>query len=216
MPLKTCFLHSGRVTGTANAIFDEIAAEHPGEDPLDFLDFSQTFCSFAWKEGGSERLHFDGDPKGLLAVVIIFRDPNDPGDGGDVCMPNIGWRIPMGHCDALLMPASSLLHCTAPWSGKRYAFTGFIDLHLAKKAGWNLPEDVHEALTDEEFIEWALMEWRERKVAFEEKTRKRKAEEELQRIEAENWGRTMVVEDGSWVYKSIRLQSVSKKSYREE
>jgi hypothetical protein len=76
------------------------------------------------KEGGSRNLHLDfHDYKLGWAWVWCVGDF----EGGELCLPQLGVKIPLVPGQLIAFMAGSLAHFTAPFKGKRIVFTGFSD-----------------------------------------------------------------------------------------
>ncbi|KAG8925824.1 hypothetical protein FRC01_009637 [Tulasnella sp. 417] len=107
------------------------------------------FNVFAMKYGGSEISHLDlGDVPGLYAIIVVL----DNFQGGDFCLPHLGYRIPLHRRSVLLVDARRLVHSTAPWTGFRFVITGFIDYNTALHAGIKTEEFFD--FDDKEFTSW--------------------------------------------------------------
>ncbi|KAJ7710308.1 hypothetical protein B0H14DRAFT_2646063 [Mycena olivaceomarginata] len=91
------------------------------------LDFGGLFFTIAVKEGSSEVLHVDWNDN-LHMYTIIFA----VGDytGGEFCIPQIGYRIPLRPGAVLAVRTRLLAHCTHVGSGRRLVFTCFTDSTL--------------------------------------------------------------------------------------
>jgi hypothetical protein len=79
------------------------------------------------KEGSSEVLHVDWNDN-LNGYAIIF----GVGDytGGEFCIPQLGYRIPLRPGAVLAVRTRLLAHCTHTGSGRRLIFTCFTDSTL--------------------------------------------------------------------------------------
>ncbi|KAG9041304.1 hypothetical protein FS837_012424 [Tulasnella sp. UAMH 9824] len=107
------------------------------------------FSVFAMKYGGSEISHLDlGDVPGLYAIIVVL----DDFQGGDFCLPHLGYCIPLHRRSVLLVDARWLVHSTGSWTGFRFVITGFIDYNTAFHAGIKTAEFFE--LSDEEFELW--------------------------------------------------------------
>ena len=91
------------------------------------LDFKGAFFCLAIKEGGSSMLHLDfHDYKLGWAWVWCVGDFVE----GELCLPQLGIKIPLVPGQMIAFMAWSLAHCSAPISGRRIVFTGFCDSFL--------------------------------------------------------------------------------------
>lgn len=92
------------------------------------LNFSGTFFTVAIKEGVSEFLHVDwNDRVGGVTFVIPFGE----WEGGYLCTPQLGVRVPIGAGQMVAALTRHLMHCSTPvTSGKRYVMTLFTDRGL--------------------------------------------------------------------------------------
>ena len=91
------------------------------------LDFKGAFFCLAIKEGGSSTLHLDfHDYKLGWAWIWCVGDFV----GGELCLPQLGIKIPLVPGQMISFMAGSLAHCSAPISGRKIVFTGFCDSFL--------------------------------------------------------------------------------------
>lgn len=96
------------------------------------FDFGGLFYAIAMKQGGSEICHLDmSDLPKFYCFVILAGD----WEGGALCLPQLGRRIPTHAGQVILFLAVHWPHFAAQiTSGRRIAFTGFIDGELVKAA----------------------------------------------------------------------------------
>jgi hypothetical protein len=94
------------------------------------LDLNGTFFTIAVKDGSSELYHLDWkDDLNTWAFVIPIGDWT----GGELCIPQLGVKIPIRQGQVLGIMARLLVHCSAPiTSGHRTVFTCFSNATLMK------------------------------------------------------------------------------------
>ena len=95
--------------------------------------FQGAFATVAIKDGASEIFHLDfNDKEGVWAFVFGVGDWSE---GGDICLPQVGYRFAMKEGDVFAFPAKTFLHCATPVKkGTRYVFTLFMDKFLYNHA----------------------------------------------------------------------------------
>lgn len=187
-----------------------LATDSHAKSIPDNISFSNCFTTFAFKKGGSEVLHIDPDANRLLCVIVVIADPDDPFVGADFCLSSLGWRIPVGHRDILLVSTADLPHFTAPWTGGRYVLTGFVDLLLALHGGWD--SAMIDVKSDSEYLNWVTGQTEERRRQYlAKKEKQQKSNEEAAALWAgvvmDNEGRHFVNLNGQSVRRSSRLQA---------
>lgn len=95
------------------------------------LDLGPAICSIAIKDGSSEILHLDfsDDPAFLTWIFVagVFL-------GGDFCSPQLGRRFPIRPGQLFAVRARYVVHCSAPYQGRRVVMTGFMEATLLRKA----------------------------------------------------------------------------------
>lgn len=92
------------------------------------LDFLGAFFTVAAKEGSSEKAHLDfTDHVNGISFVLPLGD----WEGGHFCAPQLGYKIPVGHSQALAVRTRLLLHFgTKVLKGRRLVLTLFCDKSL--------------------------------------------------------------------------------------
>lgn len=95
------------------------------------LDFGGPFFTLAIKEGASENLHIDfNDDVRNLAWVIPLGD----WQGAELCVPQLGAKIPICPGQILAFDAKLLAHSSAPIiHGRRIVLTLFSDYVILKR-----------------------------------------------------------------------------------
>lgn len=96
------------------------------------LDFKGVFFTVAVKEGSSEYFHIDfNDYKDGITWVVPLGD----WEGGELCLPQLGIKIPICAGQALGVMSGVLAHCSAPITrGKRLILTLFTDKFIVKNS----------------------------------------------------------------------------------
>ncbi|KAK7434021.1 hypothetical protein VKT23_020420 [Stygiomarasmius scandens] len=95
------------------------------------LDFGGAFFCTAIKEGGSEIYHLDfhDDPDTLTWIIPL----GEGWEGGEFCLPQLGFKIPLQPGQVLGALTRRLIHCSAPANGgRRLVLTLFCDKWIMK------------------------------------------------------------------------------------
>ena len=95
------------------------------------LDLGPAICSIAIKDGSSEIWHLDfsDDPAFLTWLFVAGKFV-----GGDFCSAQLGKRFPIGPGQLFAVRARYVVHCSAPYEGRRVVMTGFMESTLLRKA----------------------------------------------------------------------------------
>jgi hypothetical protein len=87
------------------------------------IDFMGAFTTVSVTNGVSDILHTDRNDAGLTWVL-----PIGEWNGGDLCFPQLGIRIPVKEGEAVAFQANFLAHMSSPLvDGDRLALTCFTD-----------------------------------------------------------------------------------------
>ena len=90
------------------------------------IDFNGAFTTVAVTNGVSDVMHTDRNDAGLTWVVPIGK-----WNGGDLCFPQFGIRIPIQEGEAIAFQANFLAHMSSPLvGGDRLALTCFTDRNI--------------------------------------------------------------------------------------
>ena len=97
------------------------------------LDFKGLFFTLAVREGGSQRIHLDWtDHPWSYAWVILA---GDAWEGGELCLPQLGRKIPTRPGQVIAFTGRTLAHfAAAHCGGRRLVFTGFTDSWIMNHA----------------------------------------------------------------------------------
>lgn len=100
------------------------------------LDFLGAFTTVAVTNGVSDVLHADREDAGLTWVI-----PLGEYEGGDLCIPQYGMRIPLKPGDAIAFHANILGHHSSELlSGNRLALTCFTDRNIKRDSMNYIPK----------------------------------------------------------------------------
>ncbi|KAF8574688.1 hypothetical protein K439DRAFT_1371769, partial [Ramaria rubella] len=93
------------------------------------LDFKGVFFCLAIKEGSSQIIHLDWtDHPWTYAWVILI---GEGWQGGELCLPQLGKKVPTRPGQVIAFTARTLAHFAAPhMGGRRIVLTGFSDVYL--------------------------------------------------------------------------------------
>ncbi|THU85898.1 hypothetical protein K435DRAFT_684689, partial [Dendrothele bispora CBS 962.96] len=97
------------------------------------LDFCGAFLCIAVKEGSPEIPHLDwnNDPNSFAWIAAIGKG----WEGGDFCVPQLAYRVPIHSRQILGALARHLTHCSMKAEGgRRIVLTCFLDYGTLKKA----------------------------------------------------------------------------------
>ena len=102
--------------------------EHPLLGNYPELDFKGAFTTVSVTNGISDIMHTDREDAGLTWVLPIGK-----WEGGDLCIPQFGIRIPMKEGDAIAFQANFLAHMSSALIGGDWlALTCFTDKNLMR------------------------------------------------------------------------------------
>lgn len=97
------------------------------------LDFFGLFFTIAIKEGGSQIIHIDWTDHPWVYAWIILA--GEGWEGGELCLPQLGRKIPTSPGQVIAFTARTLAHFSAAHrNGRRVVFTGFTDYWIMSHA----------------------------------------------------------------------------------